>query len=149
MKKTNVRYLIAVTVVVSGLLLTGCHRHISSDPDRIGKKLEKHVEHVLSSIDATEDQKNRIHAIVSEIRKDATSMYRNNSFQHGKILDNLFSDQPNATLLYSQVDERSEQMTAFAHRTIDHLLDINALLSPEQRKELKRKYHKAHDNQKW
>ena len=76
-------------------------------------------------------------------------MYRNNSFQHGKILDHLFSDQPNATLLYSQVDERSEQMTAFAHRTIDHLLDINALLSPEQRKELKRKYHKAHDNQKW
>ncbi|WP_029917475.1 Spy/CpxP family protein refolding chaperone [Pelobacter seleniigenes] len=146
MKKTNVRYLIAVTIVVSSLLLTGCHRHRAPDPDRIAKKLEKHVEHVLSSIDATADQKDKIHAIVSEIQKDAKSMYRNNSFHHNKTLDSLFSDQPDAARLHSQIDEKSEQMTAFFHRTIDHMLEINAVLSPEQRKELKRKYHKAHDN---
>jgi Spy/CpxP family protein refolding chaperone len=35
-------------------------------------------------------------------------------------------------------------MNAFSHRMLDYLIEINAVLTPEQRSELKQKFPKAH-----
>ena len=145
MKKKKALYLIVVTIIVSGLLFTGCHPHRSPDPDRIGHKLDKHVEHILNSIDATDKQKASINTITSEIRQDVAVMYRNNSFEHQDLLQTLFSDHPDATRLHHMLDAKSEQMNAFGHRTLDRLLEINGLLTPEQRRVLKQKYQKFHN----
>jgi len=56
----------------------------------------------------------------------------------------LLHDNPNREWLHKTVDEKSLEITGFAHRTIDHLIEISAMLTPEQRVKLKKEIESAH-----
>jgi hypothetical protein len=46
------------------------------------------------------------------------------------------------------VDEKAKEFTEFTHRTVDHLIEISAMLTPEQRSELKKGFDSAHGAEK-
>lgn len=144
MKKKRALIQTIITIIVPGLLLTGCHHPRTTASERFEKKVEKHIEQVLNSIDATDEQKTRIHAIADAIQQDFATTYRNRSFDYHEALENVFSDHPYAPQLHEQLDAKAEKMNAFSHRMLDRLLEINAVLTPEQRSELKQKFQKAH-----
>jgi Spy/CpxP family protein refolding chaperone len=135
-----------VGVILVGGLLSACHpRHgYHGDPERIAARVEKHIDRVLSKIDATEDQTNQIHLIVGQVIEDARQMHEQGAATRGTVAAELFSDTPDREWLHQRVDEKAKEMAAFSHRTVDRLIDISAVLTPEQRVELHQRFADAH-----
>ena len=144
MRKNNVVLLVAVLLICVFLSLAGCQRQQLTDPEKMGQKFETYFDHVLKSIDATAEQKEKINAIITEIRRDAVTVYHANDLNQGLIVNGILTADPDATVLHEQLHQKTMEMDAFAHRTLDHLLEINALLTAEQRAELKYRYEQSH-----
>lgn len=143
MSKNNV-LLVAVLLSCIFLSLAGCQRQRLSDPEKMGQKFETYFDHVLKSIDATAEQKEQINAIIAEIRHDAVTVYHANDLNQGLIVNGILTDDPDRTALHEKLHQKTMEMDSFAHRTLDHLLEINALLTAEQRAELKYRYEQSH-----
>ena len=146
MSKNNVGLLIAGLLICVFLSLAGCQRQRLTDPEKMGQKFETYFDHVLKSIDATAEQKEQINSIISEIRRDAVAVYHENDLNQGVIVNGILTDHPDRTALHDQLHQKTMEMDAFAHRTLDHLLEINALLTVKQRAELKYRYEQSHGN---
>lgn len=144
MRKNNVVLLVAVLLICVFLSLAGCQRQQLTDPEKMGQKFETYFDRVLKSIDATAEQKEKINAIITEIRRDAVTVYHANDLNQGLIVKGILTADPDATVLHEQLHQKTMEMDAFAHRTLDHLLEINALLTAEQRAELKYRYEQSH-----
>ncbi len=150
--KKGFKALVSVLVLaLAGGLFAGCHHHRHSyhgNPEKMAEKLEKHLDRALSKIDATEEQRNRIHLIAGEIIEDARATRKESAGGHGRILDSLLLDNPDREYLHQRLDEKAEAMTEFGHRTVDRLIEISAVLTPAQRAELQERFESAHGAEK-
>jgi Spy/CpxP family protein refolding chaperone len=135
------RKLAAAAVVVLSLgALAACKPHGGHDP----AKLEAHLNDSLKKVGASEEQQQKIGVISDRIIADGSEICKNNQGLGKKVVGCLLLDQPNKTWLHQTVDAKSRELTAFAHRTIDSLIEISAQLTPQQRKDLKERCEKAH-----
>lgn len=146
MKKGFKTIVTVLALVLAGSLLTGCHhRHgYHGDPEKMAEKLEKHLDHVLSKIDATPQQRDKIRLISAQIAEDARQLRSKGAENHGKIVACLLLDTPDRQWLHGQVDQKTKEMNEFAHRTVDRLIEISAVLTPEQRAKLEKRFESAH-----
>jgi hypothetical protein len=60
------------------------------------------------------------------------------------MADCFLLDKPNKEWLHQTVDEKANEMKAFAHRTVDSLIEISGMLTTEQRNKLRNSYDAAH-----
>lgn len=146
MKKAFKPLTAIVTLVLVGGLLTACHHQHRGhgDPEKMVERLEGHLEHVLDKVDATPQQRDQILLISTQIAEDVKQLHRNGAGKHGEILANLLSDTPDKQQLHSLVDQKTIEMNEFTHRTLDRLIEISAVLTPEQRLDLKTRFESAH-----
>jgi len=111
-------------------------------------KIKRHVAASLDKIGATEDQRTRINGGVDEIMADGKAIHEGNQGLKNKVVACLLLDTPNSAWLHATVDEKAKELTGFAHRTVDRLIRISAVLTPAQRAELQKRYESAHGDMK-
>jgi Spy/CpxP family protein refolding chaperone len=133
------------TLVVAASLSACKHPCMGGDHS---EQVKKHVNASLKKVNATDEQKTKIDAVVDQISADGKQVYGANQGLKAKVVGCLLLDTPNSAWLHATVDEKAKELTAFAHRTIDHLIVASAVLSHEQRSELKKGFDAAHGEKK-
>ncbi len=134
-------------LALSLAFFTGCHHHRHSghgDPAKMVEKMDKHLDHVLNKIDATDEQKREIHLIAGKIVEDARQIREQSAQERKTALDELLSDNPDREELHRWVDEKAAVWIEFGHRTLDRLVEIGAVLTPGQRVGLRERFASAH-----
>lgn len=138
--KTTLKVLVAVMAVISLGTLVACKAHHGHDPE----KLKDHVEASLKKVGATEEQQAKIGVVTDRILADGGELCKKSQGLGKQFTDCLLQEQPNKEWLHQTVDEKAKELTAFAHRTVDSLIEISGMLTVEQRTKLKTRYDAAH-----
>ncbi|QEM67761.1 hypothetical protein FO488_06065 [Geobacter sp. FeAm09] len=140
-----------VTAVLGAVALAGaitaCKQCGSHHGDLSGK-IKGHVAASLDKIDATEEQRGKINAGVDQVVADGQQLHKGNQGLANKVVACLLLDTPDRAWLHATVDEKAKEFTGFAHRTVDRLVEISAVLTPGQRAQLKKRYEAAHEEGK-
>lgn len=143
--KKGFKAIAAVMAVASLGALAACkHGHQGHDP----KELKGHIESTLKKIGATEEQQAKIGAITDRIIADCGEIHKNSQGLRQKVVACLLLDNPDREWLHKTVDEKAKELTTFAHRTVDSLVEISGTLTAEQRAELKTRYDASHATKK-
>lgn len=140
--KQMMRITVFCLAVVSLTALAACkdgHGH-GQDP----AKLKSHVDKSLKKIGASEEQRTKVGAVSDAILADCKGLHEANKGVGKQVAGCLLSDQPDRQWLHRTVDDKARQLTDFAHRTVDRLVEISQTLTPEQRVKLKEGFEKAH-----
>jgi protein CpxP len=144
-----------VAVPVAGVLLavglvalTGfgggiCHRH-GRDPAAVASFVTGRVEDTLDDLDATPEQRTRILAVKDRLLEAAKGLHGNHAATHETLLAAWRAETPDAAALHALVDGRAAELKAFAHEVVDGLVEVHAILTPEQREKLTRKAERWH-----
>jgi Spy/CpxP family protein refolding chaperone len=139
--KKGFKAVAAVMAVASLGALAACrHGHQGHDP----KKLKEHIESTLKKIGTTEEQQAKIGPVTDRIIADCGEVHKSGQGLRQKFVADLLRDNPDRAGLHGMVDEKAKEFTAFAHRTIDSLIEISATLTSGQRAELKKRFEAAH-----
>lgn len=131
----------AVLAVASLGTLAACkHGHEDLGP----KQLKEHIESKLKSIVASDEQHTKIGGISDRMLADCDEIHKNNKGLRQKFISCLLLDNPNREWLHQTVDEKTKEFAAFAHRTVDSLIEISGNLTPDQREQLKKRFENGH-----
>lgn len=128
-------------ILVSGTV-SACKHH-GSHGDHAGK-LKEHMSDSLEKVGASDQQKAKIGGVMDQIAADGQLQCKNSQGLKAKVVGSLLLDTPDREWLHSTVDEKAKEVTGFAHRTVDRLIEISAVLTPGQRAELKKGYESSH-----
>ncbi|HBG05976.1 MAG: hypothetical protein A2075_16415 [Geobacteraceae bacterium GWC2_58_44] len=131
-----------VGVVLLGGMVAACKPH-GSHGDH-AQKAREHFESSLKKVGATDEQRTRIGVVTDQIVADGQQISKNGKGVSAKVAGCLLLDNPNREWLHKTVDEKALEFTGFAHRTVDRLIEISAMLTPEQRAKLKKGVESGH-----
>lgn len=138
--KNRMKLVVAGLALLSLGTLAACKGHHGHDP----AKMKQHVDSSLKKIGASDEQRAKIGVITDKIFGEGAEICKSNQGLGKKVVACLLQDKPNKEWLHQVVDEKARELTAFAHRTVDNLIEINGNLTPEQRLELKSRIESAH-----
>ena len=112
------------------------HRH---DPARMAELVTERVDDALDDVDATPEQRQRIHAVKDRMLARAKELHGDRAEGREVILEAWKSDAPDAATLHALVDERADAMRKLAHEAVDAGIEVHGILTPEQRAKLAEK----------
>ncbi len=104
----------------------------------------------IQQLDLTEEQREAIRDIVEEHREERRQMRHGRRDRLALFRDALLAEQPDVDELHRLVDEQHAEQLERAHRRVDDLVAISAVLTPEQKVELRerleamRREHREH-----
>ncbi len=139
-----------VVGLATGLLVVSCARrglHDRMTPERLRTVVEWKVDDVLDDVDADDAQRQAVMAEVNGMLADVERLHDDKQGHHDIIFAEASKDTPDAERLHGLIDEKTKKMNAFAHRALDRLLAVHAILTPDQRAELleqAEEYHADH-----
>ncbi|SET33309.1 Spy/CpxP family protein refolding chaperone [Stigmatella erecta] len=137
---------IAASALLAVALLTGFRGGgWSRDPGRIQQIITWKLDDKLDDIDASDAQKQSIHALKDRLFSDGQRMMGEQKATRLEVLAQLESDRPDSQKLHALVDARIDAMRAFAHQVTDAALEAHRLLTPQQRQELATEYREHAD----
>jgi Spy/CpxP family protein refolding chaperone len=135
----------AVLLVAVGLVaLTGfrggcgAHRH-GRDPAEVAAFVTDRVDDALDDVDATPEQRTRIHAVKDRLLAAAQGARAGHREAHEALLAEWKSASPDAARLHALVDARIDELRALAHQGVDAGVEVHGVLTPEQREKVTRK----------
>lgn len=137
----------AVTAILGVVLVSGslaACKHHGSHRDH-GKMIKEHINATLNKIGTTDEQRAKIGGVTDQIISDGKQLCKNDSGLKAKLVGSLLQETPDPKLLHNTVDVKAKELTEFAHRTVDRLIEISAVLTPKQRSDLYNQYKAAHD----
>lgn len=143
----GIRKVTAILGVVAMVGALGACKRCGSHGGLSGK-IKEHVTASLDKVGATGGQKASINSEVDQIVADGKAIHDGNQGLKNKVVACLLLDTPNSAWLHATVDEKAKELTGFAHRTVDRLIRISAVLTPAQRAELQKRYESAHGDMK-
>jgi hypothetical protein len=129
---------VAVTGLSLMFLAGGCGPEEDTASDRAAlqarqKKMSKRLDRVLDRINATQEQRRRIHAIKANLINQAAPLRKERRRLAKKALAEWNSKTPDRRGLHQAVDRQLDLIKAFAHLAVDRAIDVHATLSPSQR----------------
>ncbi len=139
----------AVLVVAVGFVaLTGfrggwCHGG-HGDPAQMAQFVTNRVDDALDDLNATPDQRTRIHAIKDRLLADAQKLHAGHDEMHAAFLDAWKAETPDAAKLHALMDDRAKEMKALADEALDAGIQIHGILTPEQREKITKKAERWH-----
>jgi Spy/CpxP family protein refolding chaperone len=140
----------AVAVVgivgITGFAGGGCgrgHGH-GRDPAEVAAFVGARVDDALDDLDATPEQRTRIHAIKDRLLAAGQQARGPRGETHDGVLGEWKSASPDAAKLHALGDTRVEAMRAFAHQAVDAGIEAHGVLTPEQREKLTKKAERWH-----
>lgn len=94
------------------------------------------VDFVLDRIDATQDQRTRVHQIKTRLGARARGLGAAHEQTRARLLAQWNSPRPDRKAVHAIVDGQIDLLRAFAHVVVDRAVDVHGLLTPEQRRQL-------------
>jgi periplasmic protein CpxP/Spy len=136
--------LLAIGVVALAGFGGGCgHRH-PRDPAQVAAFVTDRVDDALDDIDATPDQRTRIHAVKDRLLAAGQKVRAGHGEVHDALLGEWKAEQPDAAKLHALVDARAEELKALAHQAVDAGVEVHGILTADQRDKLTRKIERWH-----
>ncbi len=114
------------------------------DPAQRAAFVSDRVDDMLDDLNATDTQRQQIHAIKDRLLAQAAELHQEGEPLHGEILAQWQSATPDRTRLHALVDQRADAMRAFAHQAVDAAIEVHDILTPEQRAKLEKKMERMH-----
>lgn len=131
-----------VGVILLGGALGACRPHGSHGGH--GKQLREHFDASLKKVGTTKEQMAKINGVTDQIVADGRQVSKSNKGVAAKVAGGLLLDNPDRQGLHKAVDDKAQEFAGFAHRTVDRLIEISAMLTSEQRAKLKKGLESAH-----
>ncbi len=148
MKKT----IIAALSMCVPLALIGCgpppNENISEA--QIHQRVNKGLDRVLGKLDATDTQKTKVKAMAKDLMKEGHKVKASHKKTKAKLKAQWNSPRPDRKAVHKIVDGQLDVMRTFIHKVVDKVVDLHAVLTPDQRQELKqmgeklRKHRRGH-----
>lgn len=110
--------------------------HRPFDPERAAKRIGHRVDHVLSRIDATQEQKDKVGGIVKTAMTDITNLGVHPLDARDKLGQLLRADTIDPAAIEALRVEQLGKVDAASKRMAQAMTDAAAVLTPEQRREL-------------
>jgi len=117
----------------------GGHRHHGdwgADPERARKKAEFMTGYVLSEVDATPEQTERVTAIVLGFVQDMQGLREEHRARHDALLAALSQPEISRSALETLRAEELATIDSVSQRLVDAVVNAAGVLTPEQRVEL-------------
>jgi Spy/CpxP family protein refolding chaperone len=90
----------------------------------------------LDDLDATPEQRTRIHAVKDRLLTAAQEARAKGGDHRAELLAAWRSEQPDAARLHALVDQHLDEMRAVAHQAVDGAIEVHDTLTPAQREKL-------------
>ena len=123
----------------AGALHTYAARHCSHGT-RHGAMMHKFVDFMVSEkldeIGASDAQKQKVGEIKDRLMARGEALRGERMAAHKEIMEQLSRDQPDAERVHALVKERTEAFARFADDVASGVLEVHAVLTPEQRQKL-------------
>ncbi len=121
-------------VLLSGFRGGGCGRQQGPmSPDEVRERSQAGLSWFCGEITCTADQKAKLEVVANKLVDDGLAMRDQHQGERGQMLALFAADRIDSRAVHAKVDERSAEMTAFAHRVTDALIQAHDILTPEQR----------------
>lgn len=144
MKRTS----LTLAGLVGVVLLAGwggrCGHPRSHDPAEMAAFITDRVDDTLDDLDATDAQRQQIHAIKDRLLAKGAQLHQGREAVHAEVVTQWQSANPDRARLHALVDERFEAMRALAHEAVDAGVETHGILTPEQRAQLTKKVERMH-----
>jgi periplasmic protein CpxP/Spy len=109
------------------------------DPANVERFVNSRIDDALDDLDATPDQRAKIDAIKAPLLKEGLAIMQESRAGRADLLAQLDSGQPDSAKLHALVDSRGDAYRAFAHKLVDAGIQVNQILTPEQRAKVQKK----------
>ncbi len=137
MKKTiTIALLAAVPLVAVGSGMAYAHWGKDRHVERAQRFIKWRVNDMLDEIDATDEQSERVNAVVDGLIRDAIPMIEEHRRARGEFKEMFFSD-TDPEQVHAAIDQRMAKFSELAHKAADAALEVRGTLTPEQLDELK------------
>jgi periplasmic protein CpxP/Spy len=116
----------------------GCGHHggHGRDPAAMAAFVTDRVDDALDDLDATPEQRARIHAVKDRLLAKAQETHAARGDTHSELLAAWRSETPDAARLHALVDQHVDAMRAMAHEAVDGAIEVHDTLTPAQREKL-------------
>ena len=121
----------------------GGHGH-GRDPAQMAAFVTNRVDDALDDLDATPDQRTRIHAVKDRMLAAAKELHAGHAETHEALLAEWKAETPDKAKLHALVDARMDQLRAVAHQAVDAGVEVHDVLTPAQREKATRKIERWH-----
>lgn len=131
---------VLVVALVGASLVAGCgHSHRgrwSDDPARLEEHVKKHVDRLLSKLDATDEQRQKVYALRDRLMPDLVALMKGRSAGKQEFVELWNQPTLDAGKLTALVDKRIDEFRAAGHDLANATAEFHAILTPEQRAKL-------------
>jgi Spy/CpxP family protein refolding chaperone len=132
-------------VLALGGLAVGCGHHgHPNDPAQLAAMVSARVDDLLDDVDATPDQRTKIHALATQLLASAQQAHAGHDADRAAVLAQWKADQVDRAQLHALVDRRVDALRALAHQAVDAGADAHDVLTPAQREKLAKKAERWH-----
>jgi Spy/CpxP family protein refolding chaperone len=137
---------VAAALVLGAATLQGCrggHGH-PKDPAQMAAFVNARVDDLLDDVDATPDQRTKIHAIADRMLAAAKQAHGGQDEVRTAALGQWRAETVDRAKLHALVDQRADALRKLAHQAVDAGADAHDVLTPPQREKLARKVERWH-----
>ncbi len=149
------RWLLAVMIGVMGLFgFTAVKVHSSPwrhwahhhrlDAEEVTFFIQHRFGRVLSAVDATQEQRDRINAIVKDTVKDVMALRKDRAAQREKVLAMFTADSIDRSALEALRAEKLALGDIASKRIVRAIADVAEVLNPEQRRQIAAEWERRH-----
>lgn len=136
---------VALGVSFSVAALAHGHGHGDwGDPAKIEKHVNEHVEKIIKTVKATDDQKAKIYQIRDRLMPDLLTLVKDKRAAKQEFKDAWKQPTFDSAKLNAMVDRVADEHRAFAHKIVEAKAEMHKLLTPEQRDKLAKMYESMH-----
>jgi periplasmic protein CpxP/Spy len=146
--ETDMKRILLSLAAVAGLVtLAGfagrCGAHPRT-PAEMAAFVTDRVDDTLDDLNATDAQRQQIHAIKDRMLARAAELHQGSEAVHAEVLAQWQSPNPDRAQLHALVDKRMDAMRAMAHEAVDAGIEVHDVLTPEQRAKVTKKIERMH-----
>lgn len=114
------------------------------NPERAERFITWRVNEALDDLDATDEQRSRILGIKDRVVVDGKEVFKGHAETRTELRAQWAEDKPDAARVHAIIDERADAMRGFAHKFADAVLEVHAILTPEQRTKVSEELASSH-----
>jgi Spy/CpxP family protein refolding chaperone len=114
------------------------------DPAQMAAFVNGRVDDLLDDVDATPDQRTKIHAVADRMLAEAQALHKDRGQVHDTVLAEWKAETPDKARLHALVDARADELRKLAHDAVDAGVEIHDVLTPAQREKLAKKAERWH-----
>lgn len=123
--------------IAAAILASGCHDARRGEHGRDDEsRTEARVERALDWLDLEGEARDKARTVGMRLAEEASGLRRDGTQLAAALLAQWRSETPDAAALHATVDREVDGVRARAHRALDDVLELHAILDAEQRAEV-------------